>query len=320
MKCIPFDDKARCEINELTDTLRGNLGPEIRGTLRGSGRGRALVAPAFPAAGRTTVAGRQLLNGISLEKTSFARDVRSPVASGRLSERLAPLDAAQYTVHDASEDRDLDELVSRARSDPAIVWVGSPGLAAALARATPHQTTRKRPQPAGAKPVERVLVVVGSLHEANTGQLQCLAAAGAGMVSIVHAAEPDNLATDADRIRHCFATTSVVALVSPRDVPDDAGAAAATVSARIAALVSRCAPLFNGLVLTGGDTARQVVGALHGSRLDLDGEVEPGVAFGILTTPAGHLPFAAKAGGFGSPTTLLNCVARVRAAACWTDA
>src|SRR5699024_11520465 len=38
-----------------------------------------LCIPAFPTAGRTTVQGRQLLDGRLLEDTELARDVRSPV-------------------------------------------------------------------------------------------------------------------------------------------------------------------------------------------------------------------------------------------------
>ncbi|MGO7522402.1 four-carbon acid sugar kinase family protein, partial [Rhizobium brockwellii] len=42
------------------------------------------VAPAFPAGGRTTEGGRQLLRGVPLEKTEFAMDPLHPITDSRL--------------------------------------------------------------------------------------------------------------------------------------------------------------------------------------------------------------------------------------------
>src|SRR3712207_2217190 len=46
---------------KLDSTLRGPLAAELAAALGASGRGRVVVAPAFPAAGRTTVDGVQLV-------------------------------------------------------------------------------------------------------------------------------------------------------------------------------------------------------------------------------------------------------------------
>ena len=62
-------------------------------------------------------------------------------------------------------------------------------------------------------------------------------------------------------------------------------------------------------VLTGGETARAVLGARNIRALRLLGEVEPGVPFGMA--PDGTL-VCTKAGAFGSPGTLANCVARLK--------
>ena len=50
---------------------------EIEAAWRASGRRRAIFAPAFPAAGRTTRDGVQLLNGVDLGASSFANDARA---------------------------------------------------------------------------------------------------------------------------------------------------------------------------------------------------------------------------------------------------
>ncbi|MGO0604066.1 four-carbon acid sugar kinase family protein [Brevibacterium linens] len=90
-------DLVACRIDT---TLRGNVGPAAAAAI--SARSRALTAhgglqhrvlglcvPAFPAAGRTTVQGRQLLGGRLLEHTELAYDVRSPIRTSVIEEILA---------------------------------------------------------------------------------------------------------------------------------------------------------------------------------------------------------------------------------------
>ncbi|WP_394821369.1 four-carbon acid sugar kinase family protein [Pendulispora albinea] len=303
----------------IDSTLRGNLSAEIQGALRGSGRARAVVAPAFPAAGRTTVAGRQLLHGVPLEHTAFARDPRTPVETSIVAERLAGLERARFSVHDAERDRDLDALVAAIGLESDVVWVGSPGLAAALARAIPHrEASRPAFEPANG---ERALVVLGSLHPANDSQVERLVRAGARMVELPSGEGDVDPAAIASQIVRGFASGPLVCLRSPRAVSERGRserehaarghAAAAEMAERMGAVVRCCAEEFDSLVATGGDTARRIVDALGASALDLMGEVEPGVPFGVLRRPRRAIPFSTKAGGFGDAETLLRCVHRL---------
>jgi len=60
-----------------------------------------------------------------------------------------------------------------------------------------------------------------------------------------------------------------------------------------------------GLVLTGGDIAAAVCSALAASSLWLRGEVQPGIAWGMLLDGAlPGLPVVTKAGGFGADDAL----------------
>ncbi len=90
-------DLVACRIDT---TLRGNVGPAAAAAI--SARRRSLAAtdgprhrvlglcvPAFPAAGRTTVQGRQLLGGRLLEHTELAHDVRSPMRTSVIEDILA---------------------------------------------------------------------------------------------------------------------------------------------------------------------------------------------------------------------------------------
>ena len=66
----------RILFKKVDSTLRGNIASELRTVLaerRASSPNRvvAIMAPAFPAGGRTTIDGHQLLHGIPLEKTEM---------------------------------------------------------------------------------------------------------------------------------------------------------------------------------------------------------------------------------------------------------
>lgn len=89
-------DLLACRIDT---TLRGNVGVtaeaalEARRQLAQAAGGVprrviGLCVPAFPAAGRTTVQGLQLLDGTLLEHTELARDVRSPMRTSEVDRIL----------------------------------------------------------------------------------------------------------------------------------------------------------------------------------------------------------------------------------------
>jgi D-threonate/D-erythronate kinase len=287
----------------IDSTLRGNIGAEIAGALIGSGRERAIIAPAFPAAGRTTEDGRQYLNGKPVEQTTFAEDIRTPVRSSLITDHLNPISSNNFEVKDATTERDLDQLVAQLTLDADVLWVGSPGLAAALARAVPIKSTDTVPYTLQGA---RTLVVVGSLHGANAGQISMLASSGIPVVRMTWSAEtgPD-VSNDAANVCREFLRNHTVCFIGPFE---GAGIDPANVAHSIADVVKQSSQAFDGLVTTGGDTTRRIVDALGGRKIDLAGEIEPGVPFGILKTTGGNRPFATKAGGFGSKATLLRCV------------
>src|SRR4051795_5587820 len=66
-------------LKKIDSTLRGHVGAEVAAALEASGRRVAIVAPAFPAAGRTTEGGVQRLDGEPVHRTRFAHDPVSPV-------------------------------------------------------------------------------------------------------------------------------------------------------------------------------------------------------------------------------------------------
>src|SRR5918995_1211102 len=189
---------------KLDSTLRGPIVAELSAALGASGRNRAVVAPAFPATGRTTVEGVQLVRGVPVHETEVKNDPRTPVREGHVPTLLAAafpsvvslstedlahpatvrraLEEARCLVADAARDEHLEALV-RAVPDPSeVLWAGSAGLAVALGRVYPGPHAASAPlQPA---PARKVLVVVGSLSEVARGQLRSLEKHGCAAVPV----------------------------------------------------------------------------------------------------------------------------------------
>ncbi|MGW6568194.1 four-carbon acid sugar kinase family protein [Streptomyces sp. NPDC054975] len=294
-------------IKTVDSTLRGHVAAEIRAAHAGSGRRAVVLAPAFPAEGRTTVSGVQHVHGVPVHETDFARDPAHPVRTADLA-RLLPeaellepdqfgklpelIDAGGVFVCSAATDADLGLLVSSVPRQGDVLWVGSPGLAAALAG---HHSRRPADPPPELPRVRRPLIVVGSAHPATRRQLDRLRA----RVDVASVEAADAPAEALGALRR--STAPVLAV----HTPDARRAATGSLTGELALVVRELAAdgLVDGLVLTGGETAVAVLEALGAAGVDLADEPEPGVARGVLLSPP-HLPVLVKAGGFGDDGTL----------------
>ncbi len=264
-------------VKTVDSTLRGHLALEIEAALAASGRRRVIFAPAFPAAGRTTRGGVQLLDGGDLARSSFARDARHAVTTGAIAQLLAPLPADRVEICDATTDADLDAIVAAAAGDTAdVLWVGSPGLAHALARRHARADATARPP---LPPARRIAVIVGSLHPVNRDQLERLMSVHDGSVAVVTAPP-----------------------VGARAVTPAAAAAVAADLARQARAL--LAAGYDGLIVTGGETVRAVVAGLDDASVEVVDEPQPGIVRGRIA--GGTATLVTKAGGFGDADTLVE--------------
>jgi D-threonate/D-erythronate kinase len=321
---------ARIVYKKLDSTLRGPIAAELSAALEGTGRERAVVAPAFPAAGRTTVGGVQLVRGVPVHETEAKNDPRTPVREGHVptlldasfpsvgslsAEELVDasavrraLDDARCVVADATRDEDLEALV-RAVADPSeVLWAGSAGLALALANVYPgpHAGTT----PASPAPVRGVLVVVGSLSGVARGQLRSLSE-GYGCRAVSVAGEPGELEEVLGLAREALLEGACV-VVHSAEKRDPSGAAGSVVGALAEVAVGLSEEgLIDALVLTGGETAVGVGRRLGAVGIRLEGEVEPGIPVGTLIGPSPYR-VVTKAGAFGGPDTLVSVVEKLR--------
>ena len=69
---------------KIDSTLRGNVAKETLAVLKTMQGDAAVLVPAFPAEGRTTVGGYHLLKGVPLERTEVARDPHSPIRQSHI--------------------------------------------------------------------------------------------------------------------------------------------------------------------------------------------------------------------------------------------
>jgi uncharacterized protein YgbK (DUF1537 family) len=282
----------------VDSTLRGYLAREIEAAWRVSGRQRVVFAPAFPAAGRTTKDGVQLLDGVDLGQSSFARDARQAVATGEIAKLLEPLLAQRWepggspppegviAICDAQTDEDLDAVVA-AVDDAEVLWVGSPGMAHALAR----KHARDGAERAAIATVDRVGIVIGSMHALNRIQLERLEdVLGDGVEHVASTAEAPT-------------SPAAVAMAPLSDgpvTPDAAHSVAADLAAQARGLM---AAGYGALVVTGGETARAIVASLDEPTVEVLDEPRPGIVRGRL---ANGVLLVTKAGGFGTAETFVD--------------
>lgn len=322
---------------KFDSTLRGHIGVELAAALAAwrsvANRSSAIVvvAPAFPATGRTTIGGRQWLDGVQLEPDLPAMLTAAGlqtslislkvVRSGQLPAFLQTnADANTAFVCDAQTDADL-RLIGEAAAplQERAVWAGSAGLArcmpAALKLKGSSSAHRAALPPARKGPV---LVVVGSLAPLCRRQAAVLAATNE--VELVTLRPQGLLAgPEAQEWReddHLLAR----ALGDSRDVLAVLGAEERVngeMAPRLCNALSRILAAYRArigaLLLTGGETARWVLQALGVRFLVPVREVEPGVPLALASTENGEqLPVITKAGAFGDPDTLVRCRSALR--------
>ena len=333
----------RALFKKVDSLWRGHPAEEIAATARAleaKGLRRVgLLAPAFPATQRTTVNGRVLLCGKPLEGTpEWGAEHRYPdadlcralhgaglrtatlslarlrAARDRVLENAGELRGAEVDVLvcDAETEADLDQLAAASLADEeGYYWIGTAGLAHALAGASPGTGGSHAIPTVGAT---GVLVVVGSLATASRSSAERLAQDPTLHHLSVHPAqtsEPSAVAAMmAQAVANLAGGTDVI--VELEATPDTDAACGAELAQRFAHLLLPAVRVASALIATGGETAAAVLRSAGTLNLSMVEEVEPGVPLAIA---AGDLaiPVITKAGAFGDAGTLERCRRRLHA-------
>ena len=303
-------------LKTVDSTLRGHVAAEVRAAWAGSRRRAVIVAPAFPAEGRVTVAGVQYVRGVPVHESDYARDPVHPVRCSDLA-MLFPeavlgqpdgatelpklIENGDLIVCSAAVDRDLDLIVAAVPRLDDVLWVGSPGLAAALARRC-RRTGSEASVPA---PARRPLIVVGSTNPATRRQLVKLRTR-ADVQGVTVSVDP---APAVETLRGLTAPVLTLQTPDERHTPQTAQLLARSQAAVVQALTED--HTVDSLIITGGETATTVLQPLGATGIELLDEPEPGVVRGSLIGRI-PLPVLIKAGGFGDDATLLRLCHLIR--------
>ena len=270
---------ADCDVlyKTVDSTLRGHITAELDACFEASGRRTLVFAPAFPAAGRTTIGGIQLVDGVPVSESVYGRDPVHPARQSALAD-LVPRAIRNVILLDASSQEELDAQVASLPAPESILWVGSPGMASALAR---RLVPSARPAESIVATEGDVLVVVGSANPRSHRQAECI-----------------------DR------RAGVTLLHVPGKREDDPGAVLQRIAAEAAQVLLRGD--FGALIATGGDTMEAVLDRLNVREFEVLQELESGFPLGRAKLPEGrHIMLAMKAGGFGDDATLRRAVERL---------
>lgn len=288
---FPIGGAARV-FQKIDSTLRGNTGLEIAAALDAFHCDAAIVCPAFPKMHRVVECGFLRVTNVP----EFAPvDVagRLQLQSGQACAHTRPegiaatlSTGARFVSVDANCDLDLDSVAAAILPvSRRILWVGSAGLASALARRLGEECA---PPPAPA-PAGAALFCIGSDHAVTGAQQSALLAERPCVLLHPHTATRGIICDALGGGTHVILRIprGLVPAEQVRDLITGAPAAA--------------------LVLSGGDTASLVCRAAGVQRIELCDEIVPGVPRGILQGGAfDGIPVATKSGGFGRSDALIQ--------------
>jgi uncharacterized protein YgbK (DUF1537 family) len=324
----------RSVYKKIDSTLRGNIGAEVDGVLDGLGLERALVAPAFPTAGRTTLNGYHRVDGIPLAESAFAHDPVWPATESHVPTMLSrqtsrtvehlslsivakgeqeviewlKREHAEIVVADAVEFEHLQTLAG-AMMNLRQAWLpcGSAGLAQAWLHALrlPRRAQAPHFWPVNLRPV---LVVAGSRHPVTARQLQTALAEARVYILDVSAEDKGQMELLLRAVSKLREGDNVA--LSTTFSPYQRGQEEATaqlLGCLTASVLARVAVA--GLVLTGGDIAHAVCRTVGARALQLIGEVQPGVPAATLVGGDWNgCRLVTKAGGFGDDRAIVHGV------------
>lgn len=186
-----------CYYKKTDSLLRGNVGSELSALMKAANSKEIMFVPAFPRTGRTTREGTQLLNGLPVHKTPFAKDRYNPIREGFIPDLLRRTDPDLDTVvldtkairdtglpsgSRTSGSRSGTAYVFDAESDEDLVAIGKllkaagryrltagcAGFAAVLPQVVPLKRKRRELSPCRGP----LLVISGSITELSRRQVR----------------------------------------------------------------------------------------------------------------------------------------------------
>lgn len=338
---------------KVDSTLRGSVASELKAMQDAAGMDLLLLVPAFPAMARSVKDGILYVNGKPVAETEFAHDPKTPVLHSYIPDLLGDgyktavltrdvlyghadqwiadqmQNGVKWIVCDTVEEEDFQKLAALAQSLAiSIGWAGSAGM-------INHLYTESGREDAATTleaPVEKVLVLSGSLSGKTAEQLVALKKRPNTLIAEV---DPVDLLEGAmevfDEVNRdlqggefdcavIYVDGSQENRKQTADWAKNNGRSANQVGKAISAGIGKLARQaleaagFDALIMTGGDTAKDICNELGIHDMELRFEIEAGLPLGMVTWNNQEMPAITKAGGFGTAGSLANAVDYLRGA------
>ena len=332
----------RVVYKKIDSTLRGNIGEELQVAVAAMASEKVVVAPAFPAVGRTTVDGILLVNVVPVAETQFAHDPISPVKESSIPRLLeqsmhckigcvstdeieAGPEALKQTISHKPENVVVCDVVeashlsgiARAAALAGGHWLlcGSGGLARELHLLLADVPRTEKKQKDG-QPVGPALVVVGTRNQVAVSQLlKARDQLGIPVLNLeaeklntegIPSGRPESVLREADTLIGEGKGVAISPIFS-RYIPTLKQSMAGIMAEIVAGIL--VSHKFAGLFLSGGDIAVEVCRRLKVSAIRVRGEVEPGVPAGELIGGQHQgMRVVTKAGGFGTEEAMVKAI------------
>jgi uncharacterized protein YgbK (DUF1537 family) len=284
---------------KIDSVFRGNTFAEIEAMMTLFPGRIVLLAPSYPAVGRRVHDGRLFLEDDDDPCLDIASELRSrgmhPVllkAHGESQEkraffRTAVAEGRNLILCDSETDPELKTLAAAALSlDREVLWIGSGGLAHAIADTLPvakRETDDESPR------AKTLVFCIGSDHPRTIQQVEhiCQRHAVIRMQNTSDGPQADTIGLQSTHLLWEIGSRALsvgtVQMLSQqlRELPSPA------------------------LFLSGGDTAMRICEALGVRFISLHGEIFPGIPWGVLRGGmADGIRVITKSGGFGEIDTL----------------
>lgn len=322
---------------KIDSTLRGNIGSYLSAALDARDNScPAILAPALPSLGRTTIGGKQYVSGQLLGEADIAKDLFNPVRSSYIPEILLeqsnhlascmrPEDLhaevlqkrkGEILIVDAVSYEDLARIARPLIGVSDVIMAGSAGFANTLSEYMDFRRA-ERQQLLEAK---RVMVLCGSLNSISIQQI--CRAENEGMPVITLSAEqkknasyPDSEAGRAfleaaasclkneNRLALCVASDPTSVIMDSEEV--DLHQLVAKNVGRIATDVM-CRAQPDTVVIFGGDTLASFLTELGVTGISPIKEVFPGGVLSQICIAGKKTMLITKAGAFGEQDTLVS--------------
>lgn len=282
-RAAPVLAGADIAFKKIDSLLRGHAMAELAACLRGGAWRSVVLAPAFPAQGRVTRGGRQLIrDGAGWREVADLQALSAASGLGAQRGEAGACLPEGIALFDAETEEDLARIAACGRAAPGpVLWCGSGGLGRALAAAAPVRAETDLRGP--------VLGLFGSDQDVTRRQL---AASGPWWLEIT--TDTPARAVEAAMGRGA----ALVSLKLPALSRDDAARQIAGSFARLVAAL----PPPGTLIVAGGETLGAVLDAL-GATVEAGGLVMPGVPRAVLRGgPWEHVALVSKSGAFGGDT------------------